>query len=436
MLFKLKNKIRIIGFTAMNVIFSQQYFSPLIPANNFLTNASMLAKGGEFSGLFSHSVFSKHDEAFNFEFDLTRNSYAERRSIPVIDMFDDVVTQNVYALNRPAFTSVSWSLSGSLSKYLKLPVSLSLSDSPYWDFRYEYSEEVRASLGPGVYNRDPVVGYHLINVGGVIRSLNIGIATKINSRIKMGVLLDNLYEDDLVYIKGVNVIEEDDALASDTTLLKDVNMSAEKVSRFTFGTTVDLKKNLSFAFSFTPSTEINFFTDGLVPSLDEKTQLPTFNFSDTSSSYSITLPQEINLGLSIRVNNPTKTNITGGLIFKDWENHDIYKVHHSSIDTSNHNYQSTLGLSLGVEHIILGKTPLRFGFIYSDSPLGEEFEITKVTLGSGWVFNNISVDVVAVFGSVDYRYGDLFPSVSQENLSLDRIDEKSTVLKATINYTF
>ena len=95
-----------------------------------------------------------------------------------------------------------------------------------------------------------------------------------------------------------------------------------------------------------------------------------------------------------------------------------------------------MGLSVGVEHIILGKTPLRFGFIYSDSPLGGEFEITKVTIGSGWVYNNISVDVVAVFGSVDYRYRDLFPSISQENLSLDRIDEKNTVLKATFNYSF
>jgi len=237
-------------------------------------------------------------------------------------------------------------------------------------------------------------------------------------------------------MKGVNVFEEDDALASDTTLLKDINMSVENVSRFTFGATVDLKRNTSIALSVTPSTEIKFLTDGLIPSIDEKTLLPSFNFSDTSSNYSITLPQEINLGFSIQVNNPTKTKITGGLIFKDWENHDIYKVYHSSTDTSIHNYQSTIGLSIGVDHLILGKTPLRFGFIYSESPFGEEFEITKVTLGSGWVYNDISLDVVAVFGSVDYRYGDLFPSTTQENLLLDRIDEKNTVLKATINYSF
>ena len=145
--------------------------------------------------------------------------------------------------------------------------------------------------------------------------------------------------------------------------------------------------------------------------LDSEKLILRVNFLKSLSMLKI-VPEEINLGFSIQVNNPTKTNITGGLIFKDWENHDIYKVYHSSTDTSTHNYQSTIGLSVGVEHLILGKTPFRFGFIYSDSPLGEEFEITKVTLGSGWAYNNISFDVVAVFGSVDYRYGDLFPSIS------------------------
>ena len=146
---------------------------------------------------------------------------------------------------------------------------MSVSDSPYWDFRSDYSEEVRASLGPGVYNRDPVVGYHLINIDGVIRSFKIGLASKINSWLKIGVLLDNLYEDELFYMKGVNVFEEDDALASDTTLLKDINMSVENVSRFTFGATVDLKRNTSIALSVTPSTEIKFLTEGLIPSIDE-----------------------------------------------------------------------------------------------------------------------------------------------------------------------
>ena len=89
-----------------------------------------------------------------------------------------------------------------------------------------------------------------------------------------------------------------------------------------------------------------------------------------------------------------------------------------------------------MEHIILGKTPLRFGFLFSESPLGEEFEITKFSIGSGFVFDNLSVDVSAIFGANDYRYQDLFQTAAEENSFLDRVDESSTVIKATVKYSF
>ena len=434
--FKLKNKIPALSLFLVSIVFGQQYFSPLIPNNYFSSEAAYLAKGGIYSGPFSKHIFNRYGKSLNFEANIIRNSYTERRSVPVIDMFDDVVTQNVYSLNRPAFTSLSWSLSGSLNEKFNIPVSFSLSDSPFWDFRYDYNEEVRASLGPGVYNRDPVVGYHLINVDGTIRFLEFGVSTKVGSDVKLGIILENFYEDDIVYTSGVNVIDEDDALASDTTNIRSTDLSTENESRFTFGATYDLKKNVSIGFSYTPSTTIKFSSNGLVPTLDERSQLPRFDFSDSSSNYNITLPKEISLGFSFQVSNPTKTNITGGLVLKDWDVYDEFIIENISIDTTNFNYQSTLGFSLGVEHLILGKTPLRFGFIYSQSPLGEEFEITKFTIGSGWVYENISLDVSAVFGAADYRYEDLFPAASQEDSFLDRIDESSAVLKATIKYSF
>ena len=340
--FKLKNKITALSFLLIGIVFGQQYFSPLIPNNYFSSGASYLAKGGIYSGPFSKHIFNRYGKSLSFEVDIIRNSYTERRSVPVIDMFDDVVTQNVYSLNRPAFTSLSWSLSGSLNEKFNIPVSFSLSDAPFWDFRYDYNEEVRASLGPGVYNRDPVVGYHLINVDGTIRSFEFGVSTKIGSNVKLGFNLENLYEDDILYTSGVNVIDEDDALASDTTNIRSISLSAENESRFTLGATYDLKKNVSFGFSFTPSTTIKFSSDGFVPILDERSQLPKFTFSDSSSNYNISLPREISMGFSIQVNNPTKTSITGGLVLKDWDVYDEYIVEHNSIDTTKFNYQSSI----------------------------------------------------------------------------------------------
>ena len=76
-----------------------------------------------------------------------------------------------------------------------MPFLVSISDGLFWDFRYDYNEEVRASLGPGVYNRDPVAGYHVVNVEGAIRSFELGLSTSIGDKAKVGLIFENFYED-------------------------------------------------------------------------------------------------------------------------------------------------------------------------------------------------------------------------------------------------
>jgi len=436
MLFKLKFITKYLLFILITMCSGQQYFSPLIPNNYFIPNAADLAKGAIFSGPFSDNIFKDAAQNYNLEINVIRNSYAERRSFPVIDMFDDVVAQNVYALNRPAFTSYAWSFSADLNQSYNIPFSISVSDGLFWDFGYDYSEEVRASLGPGVYNRDPVAGYHIVNVDGSVRSFELGLSTKIGNKAKVGLIFENFYEDDISYIRGVNVFNQDEALASDTTNIRILDLSVKGTNRITFGSVYDIKENISIGLNFKPNLEMKFSSDGLIPILDERTQLPDFEISDSSSFYSVNLPSEMSIGFSLQVNNPTETYIHGGFVFKDWDKYDTYEVSHSKIDTSVFNYQPIFGFSLGVEHIILGKTPLRFGFLFSESPLGEEFEITKFSIGSGFVFDKLSVDVSAIFGANDYRYQDLFQTADQENSFFDRVDESSTVIKATFKYSF
>ena len=398
--------------------------------------ARSMAMGGSRLGSVSNPAVGSFGKPLYFSFDISRRSYTEKRSFPVIDMFDDVVTQNVYVLNRPAFSSFSWTLGNDFTKYFKLPISISVSGSPFWDMRYDYSEEVRASLGPGVYNRDPVVGYHLINVDGMIQVLRLGLAAKVGSKVRVGLSLESLYENDLSYESGVHVIDQDDALAGDTTMIHNISLSIDQVMRPSLGSIIDLKKHLSLGLSFKPSADIIFQTGGLVPTVNEKTQLPGLSFSDSTSRYTVSLPQELNFSMSARLDNPTKTTVTGGFTYLDWENHDTQTVNHILVDTVNFKYQSTIGISFGVEHWILNKTPFRFGFIYSESPFGSEFEITKVSIGSGWVYDNISVDVAAIFGSVEYMYNDLFVPQGQSSSALERVNESNAVLKATIKYSF
>ena len=414
----------------------QSYFSTLLPINNYSMNARELAMGGSWHSHGKNPAFGVFDKPTSISFDISRRSYTEKRSFPVIDMFEDVVTQNVYVLNRPSFGSVSWKINSDITKYVKLPLSLSLSGSPFWDMRYEYSEEIRASLGPGVYNRDPVVGYHLLNISGMIESLKFGLATKIGGKIKFGLAFESLYDNDLSYESGVNVLDQDDALASDTTKIHNYYLSIDRVIRPSLGFVLNVRHNLELGLCIVSSSKVKFNTGGLAPIVNEKIQLPGFDFSDSTSSYTVSLPQQIGVSLAAHLDNPTKTIVSGGINFVDWQNHDSQVIKHAMIDTVDFKYQSTVGISFGVEHWILNKTPFRFGFVYSESPLGDEFEITNVSIGSGWVYNNLSIDIAAIFGSVEYMYTDLFTPQGQTASDLERVNESNAVLKATLTYSF
>ena len=430
-----------------SLMFGQRFFSPFFPVDNFTMNARSMAMGGARYDLTQNSALSNFDGVNFLLFDLGRKSYTEKRSFPVIDMFGDVVTQNVYVLNRPSYSSFSWLLAIDLGQYINFPISLSLSNAPMWDMRYEYSEEVRASLGSGNYNRDPLVGYHILDIYGTINSLKIDLATKVLGTLRLGFSIEKLYDNDLSMLSGTHNLnnQPDDALASDETSITDISLHTDEPLSYSFGGVIDLKQN-SFGLHFKPSFDVGFNTSGqlnnsgeligLIPMVDERTQLPFWELSDSSSSYSFRMPQEFSLSVLSRVKSKTETVVTGGIVITDWENSSRQIATHKSSDTTNFNYHSTMSISFGVEHNILDKVPLRFGFIYSESPLGDEFEITKITIGTGWVFNNLSLDIAAVFGGVEYLYPDLFVPSSQSTDKPELVNESNAVMKATIKYSF
>ena len=110
MRFRLKQIILFISFLGINVILGQEYFSTFLPVNNYSMDARSMAMGGVSPRSVQDPVFNAFGNPFYISFDVSRRSYTEKRSFPVIDMFEDVVTNNVYVLNRPAFTNVSWTL--------------------------------------------------------------------------------------------------------------------------------------------------------------------------------------------------------------------------------------------------------------------------------------------------------------------------------------
>ncbi len=413
----------------------QRYLSPVLPLDFTQLSARTLAMGGGMD-FHSHPALGNFGKGFKLHVDLDARSTSETRSFPVIDMFDDVVTENVYAINRSLNYSLPWSLGIDATQWLKIPISLSLSQAPMWDFRYNYTEEVRASLGPGVYNRDPVAGYHIFRLSGLIQSTHLNMAVRPLSILGFGFSIESLTGENLSQEIGVQVLQSDEALAADSTTMTQYDLAAEEAMRWSAGIIFNPTGSVSIGISMKSAVDISFNTDGYVPVLDERTQLPGLVLADTTSSYSISLPLEYGIGFTARLRNRIKTIASGNYTYTDWSNNDQVIVNGTSSDTSDFHYQPTWSIHLGVEHWILNKTPFRFGFMHSSSPLGDDFERTMITLGTGRSFGHFTFDLAVAFESSEYRYTDLFIPVGQAATDLEKVKESTLVVKSSLTYSF
>jgi hypothetical protein len=419
-------------FALQSSMIGQHYFSTVLPADLLSSDARTLSMGYGMNPLFQQSA----EHPFRLRIDFDARSMTETRSFPIIDMFDDVVTDNVYVINRLMTYSTPWTLSADLSKWIHQPVSVSITQSPFWDFRYNYKEEVRASLGPGVYNRDPVAGYHIFRMDGIIQSTQFDVAIHPISFFNIGMSFESFTGQDLFQQKGVKVLLTDDALASDSTNIMEYDLNLDNTNRWTLGLDVILANSIMLGFSMKSAVGFLFKTDGYVPVLDERTQLPGLTKADTLSSYMISLPSEFSLMFSSRLNNKIKSFANGRVTYSDWSQTDEIMVKGVSTDTVNFHYQSTWSIHLGVEHWVLNQTPFRFGFTYSDSPLGDNFEQTMITLGTGWTYEHFTLDIGTAFGRVEYRYSDLFVPTGQDADNLEEVKESVLSVKASLTYSF
>ena len=431
-----KTKIILRMFTGILAVqgmsFGQHYFSSVLPINIQNGDARSMGMGQGMQPLIRS--FSNHSFTIRIDFDM--QSVTETRSFPIIDMFDDIVTENVYVVNRPKVYSMPWSLSYDAKKWVHMPATVSLTRSIFWDFRYDYTEEVRSSLGPGVYNRDPVAGYHIFRRGGMIHSTRFSAAAQPVAFLNIGISLETLNGRDMTQEYGVHVLRTDEALAADSTDVKEFNISAERINRWALDLDYILDESLTLSLSMKSPITFTFKTDGFIPSLDERTQLPGLLKADSLSEYKIPVPGEYSLGFTARLTNKIKTIANGNITYADWSHYDQVRFSGTESDTVSYNYEPAWSFHVGVEHWILGQTPFRFGFSYIGSPLGEEFEQTRITLGTGWTFERFTLDIGSAFGRTEYRYTDLFIPKGQEALHLEEVRDATFSLKASLTYLF
>jgi len=408
-------------------------FTPSITARSLAMGHTGVAADNGISNLWTNPALLRQETLFSAEIAYLSTKVEEKRSFPVIDMFDDRVTDNIYNINRNRYSNTAFVI---LMKPTTLPLSLAFGKSPFMDFRYDYEEEVRASLSSSHYNRDPLVGYHRISRDGRLwmqsggASLNLGM-------LSTGITISYLQEEAISNERSVIVIEQDNALASDTTLILSGDPKLENPTPMvTVGVALDLTNRFRIGASFRSQVEFDLLSSLEIPIADEETLLPSFAWQDSIVDLSFSVPEVISVGINYRPKNPIPAQISAEVRYTDWSEFSI--TYSDSINESIKfpvNLRECFDFRVGLEHLVLSKIPFRFGFVYSQSPYGEEFDRTLFTAGTGFpIGDKLTIDVSVEFSMGQYSYPDLFPAVGSVAGDLETVRESHSGFALNMRY--
>ncbi|NQU66957.1 MAG: hypothetical protein HQ510_03355, partial [Candidatus Marinimicrobia bacterium] len=300
-----------ISLMVLTVGYGQSFF-PLFPSEFGLMDAQKISSGAV--GIIANSSYSsiwENPAMLDFGNDGLKASMSfglqrreEFRSVQMIDMFDDVVTNNAYAGNRNFYKTYHGGLTGSLPM-LSDKIKFGLGVTPFWDFNYNYNEEVRGNLPSGEYNRDPVVGYHVLDRTGVIHSVGGGFSVKILSTLNIGLSISSLVGTNLNGRTEVVVLDSfdvDAALAGfPYSLGGDITLN-ESSMLINTGFIWDFGKGNRLGFSYRSGVSLTTDDNAWYPGINERTQLPGLMLvSDTTLSQTTELPAQFGLGYQRRM---------------------------------------------------------------------------------------------------------------------------------------
>ncbi len=442
-LIKSKKLMVLMFVLGSGLLFGQAYFNALLPGTEPVSaralgmGATSLAASDGYGNLWSNPALLNGGSGMGM-LTLTGGIIRreEQRSLVVKDYFDDVVVDNIYATNRNWYDDFT----GGLVINLPFHISLGLARSNFWDWRYDYIEEVRGELAAGNYNRDPLRGYHLIERKGAVMATSAGLSLMPVKNLRLGLVGHFLSAPDINERWGVIVIEEDDALAATDTTIYDSELELDGMPMMLgFGAAYRVLPRLQVAFNYRSGIEFEIGGFHYLPNVMTDSVLPGYSRVDSSCAITYNLPAVVSFGLEAHLRNPIATRAMVEARRTGWSNYSLgFDVNADSSVAQNFNFEDTWEIHVGIEHVLLDELPFRFGMVFSQSPLGQEFETSLVTVGGSYKLGPAILDIGASFGVVEYKYEDIFIAVSQDadNLELETVHETSTLVQVGLTIPF
>lgn len=429
----------ILGVLLLSAVQGQSYFNANLLGLTYQGNARAMALGHVgttesfgMTNLFTNPALLAENAGFSVEGGMTSAHRMESRSYPMTDQFQDIVTENIYNISESWQTNYT---GGGVWSTGKLAVSAGV--APYWSPFFHYREDVRGNLSASNYNRDPLVGTIQLDRSGVVNEAAFGASASLR-KFHFGASLGFLSGSNLDVVKGTTVIRPDNALDTDTTNVTTYGYDLDKGSMvYHLGVSFDITPRIRIAWNTESSTEMTFKSVMEVPFIDPTADLPGYLISDTSMTLKQTQPTRMTIGVRLQPTNLLRTKAYFEAEFIDWSQ---FKVVYPDSISGQKELSAPLSQSItlrgGVEHELFNGMPVRAGLIYAGSPLAKNLAQTWVTVGSGYRYGNLVMDVAAEFGSIDYAYPDLFVAQSQSYQGDETIHESTTKFALTLAYIF
>jgi len=315
----------------------------------------------------------------------------ETWAFPIHDSFDAFLGYNDYSYNTEVYSDFAGGLaSGTLGRAFDLSFAVAI--VPAYDFRYDYSEEIR-DRNSSAQPPDRIIANNFVEGTGEIRSLSFAVAKPIGAGLSLGAGLDYLYGDRSLDAR-IEFVDETkipwESASAETSDFFDANDLTG--TRLVLGAAYDLSPRFSFAATYKSEAEL----DGEIA---YRVGGPADVIGNPEAL--IKFPSSYGFGVSFRPRNEMPTVIEGNVILTRWsevpdptgigpESRDIYEWH------------------IGVEHVFYNARPVRFGFFYKPSPRDRETGESAVTAGTGFDVVGLSVDVAGKIGWREFRSPDLF----------------------------
>ena len=430
----------LIGSLLFSAMFSQSFFNTVMGEEYFSGSSRSAAMGysrlsGDNPATLTGSypaALSRLDEAYSLHFSLSGKSLLEQRSMPLKDMFGDFLEDGVYVVNRDQIGYGNLAI-GKGFTVSDFSLGVGLQYSPMSVFHYQYKEEVRdrTSLDDGIIgSKDPLIGYHTLNSSGKtdVLSLGAGADYQINSKlaVRLGMSVNMISDAEFSLSQSVQVIQDTGTNLSEvepfdlifntssetfTTLSGDVVFSNGITLSTAYESAIELNKTVA-------DSIINFEPSGLSPELT--TYLTSYYLNGINSSV-LSLPSRFSAGISYAPRAVVPMEFIVEFEFRPYS------------DITGNIYKDTRTWRVGFEYLAGGKTPVRAGYLFKESPIPSIPPETAFTIGTGRQLGKLNIDLSGRYSLNSYAYPDLFPVDGDVRPDLDTVQETRFDVMATFS---